>query len=79
MEGFKLRSSVSFALILAAILLPGGFLLGGFFTYDGDPGSGIWLVPIGALLMLYGVGRIRPRFSAKARRDRFSQEKAIIR
>ena len=36
--------------------MPAGFLLGGFFTYDGDPGSGIWLVPIGALLVLYGVG-----------------------
>jgi hypothetical protein len=56
-EGFKLRPSVSFALIWSAILLPGGFLLGGFVTYDGDPGLGIWLVPIGALLMLYSVGR----------------------
>ncbi len=45
------------ALIGAAIILPGGFLLGGFVTYDGDPGTGVWLVPIGALLMLYGVGR----------------------
>jgi hypothetical protein len=57
-DGFKLRPSASFALIWAAILLPGGFLLGGFITYDGDPGTGVWLVPIGALLMLYGVGRI---------------------
>ena len=54
-DGFKLRPSVSFALIWAAILLPGGFLLGGFWTYDGDPGTGVWLVPIGALLMLFGV------------------------
>jgi hypothetical protein len=56
-EGFKLRPSVSFALIWSAILLPGGFLLGGFVIYDGDPGLGVWLVPVGALLMLYGVGR----------------------
>ncbi len=54
-DGFRLRPSVSFALIAAAILLPGGFLLGGFWTYDGDPGTGVWLVPIGAFLMLYGV------------------------
>ncbi|HEX4665530.1 MAG TPA: hypothetical protein VH207_02935 [Chthoniobacterales bacterium] len=54
-EGFRINRSVSFALIWAAILLPGGFLLGGFVTYDGDPGSGVWLVPIGALFMLYGV------------------------
>jgi len=57
LDNFRLRPSASFALIWAAILLPGGFLLGGFVTYDGDPGSGVWLVPIGALLMLYGVGR----------------------
>ena len=56
-EDFKPQASASLALIWAAILLPVGFLLGGFFTYDGDPGTGIWLVPIGALLMLYGVGR----------------------
>ena len=31
--------------------------MGGLLTYDGDPGTGVWLVPIGALLMLYGVGR----------------------
>jgi len=62
-DGFKLRASVSFALISATILLPGGFLLGGFFTYDGDPGTGVWLVPIGALLMLYGVGRTALDFS----------------
>jgi len=54
-DDFEIRASTSFSLIWAAILLPGGFLLGGFFTYDGDPGTGIWLVPIGALLMLYGV------------------------
>jgi hypothetical protein len=52
----KLGRGVSFALVWAAILLPGGFLLGGFITYGGDPGTGVWLVPIGALFMLYGVG-----------------------
>src|SRR5262249_24909318 len=55
LEGFTIKPSVSFALIWAAILLPGGFLLGGFMTYDGDPGNAIWLVPLDALLMLYGV------------------------
>ena len=54
-EAFRTKPSVSWALIWAAILLPAGFLSGGFVTYDGDPGSGIWLVPIGALFMLYGV------------------------
>ncbi|MBV71189.1 MAG: hypothetical protein CMH52_07535 [Myxococcales bacterium] len=34
---------------VGAILLPGGFLLGGLHIYDGDPGLGIVLAPIGAL------------------------------
>lgn len=57
-KGFELRPSVSTALVWAAILLPGGFFLGGIIIYDGDPGLGIWLVPIGALLLFYGVARI---------------------
>lgn len=54
-DGCRVSASVSWSLIMAAILVPGGFLLGGFLPYDGDPGTGIWLVPLGALLMLYGV------------------------
>jgi len=57
-ERFDLRSSVSFALIWAAILLPAGFFLGGIVIYDGDPGLGVWLVPIGAALLFYSVARI---------------------
>jgi hypothetical protein len=56
-EGFRLRSSVSFSLIWAAILLPVGFFLGGLMPYGGDPGIGVGLVPIGGILLLYGVGR----------------------
>ena len=57
-EHFTLRSSVSFALIWAAILLPAGFFLGGIVIYDGDPGLGVWLVPIGAGLLFYSIARI---------------------
>jgi membrane protein DedA with SNARE-associated domain len=57
-DRFALRSSVSFALIWAAILLPGGFFLGGIVIYDGDPGLGVWLVPIGAALLFYSIARI---------------------
>ena len=57
-ERFDLRSSVSFALIWAAILLPAGFFLGGIVIYDGDPGLGVWLVPIGAALLFYSIARI---------------------
>jgi hypothetical protein len=57
-DRFELRPSVSFALIWAAILLPAGFFLGGIVIYDGDPGLGVWLVPVGAILLFYGVARI---------------------
>jgi hypothetical protein len=57
-ERFTLRPSVSFALIWAAVLLPAGFFLGGIVIYDGDPGLGVWLVPVGALLLFYGVARV---------------------
>src|SRR5260370_31278345 len=58
MDRFELRPSVSFALIWAAILLPAGFFLGGIVIYDGDPGLGVWLVPIGALLLFYSLARV---------------------
>src|SRR5438105_2004146 len=57
-ERFELRPSISFALIWAAILLPAGFFLGGVVTYGGDPGLGVWLVPIGAFLLFYSIARI---------------------
>lgn len=57
-DRLTLRPSVSFALIWAAILLPGGFFLGGIVIYDGDPGLGVWLVPVGAALLFYSIARI---------------------
>lgn len=32
----------------ATVLLPGGFFLGGVFTYEGDPGILVILAPLGA-------------------------------
>jgi hypothetical protein len=55
---FDLRSSVTISLIWAGILFPFGFFLGGVVTYGGDPGLGIWLVPIAAILLFYAVLRI---------------------
>ena len=46
---------VSRSLVASSVLLPGGFLLGGLFVYDGDPGLGILLVPVGALLLIVAV------------------------
>ena len=39
---------------VASILLPAGFILGGLFPYDGDPGLGILLTPIGAVCLIAG-------------------------
>ena len=56
--GFVLAHSASRSLLWGAVLLPAGFFLGGLVIHDGDPGLGIVLAPIGALLLLYGVGRV---------------------
>jgi hypothetical protein len=49
------RSVASACLLAASLLLPGGFFLGGVFIYGGDPGLGILLVPLGALLLVIAV------------------------
>lgn len=49
------RTVASRALMGGSVLLPGGFFLGGLFPYDGDPGLGVYLVPVGALLLLVAV------------------------
>ena len=46
---------ISGALIGASVLLPGGFFLGGVVFYAGDPGLGVLLVPVGAVLLLTAV------------------------
>jgi hypothetical protein len=43
---------ISTGLIASTLLLPGGFFLGGVVFYSGDPGIGVLLVPIGAVLLL---------------------------
>ena len=45
--------SASSALIGASVVLPAGFFLGGIRFYAGDPGVGVALVPIGAVLLIY--------------------------
>ena len=54
-DNFDLSSSVTISLIWAGILFPVGFILGGIITYGGDPGLGIWLVPVAAILLFYSV------------------------
>ncbi len=49
------RRWASSCLTASTVLLPGGFLLGGTVIYAGDPGLGILLVPVGALLLFVSV------------------------
>jgi len=43
------------SLLGASILMPSGFLLGGVVIYGGDPGLGIFLLPIGAAMLFVAV------------------------
>src|SRR5262249_52504775 len=46
------QAVASYALLAATVLLPAGFFLGGAFAADADPGAGVLLVPVGALLLV---------------------------
>lgn len=43
-------------LLAATVAIPAGFSLGGCFIYEGDPGLGILLVPVGGLFLLIALG-----------------------
>ena len=49
------RKWASPAFISSSFLLPGGFLLGGLTIYKGDPGLGIFLVPVGGITLLVAI------------------------
>lgn len=51
----RARGLASKCFLAASILLPAGFFLGGITVYAGDPGLGILLVPVGALLLFVAV------------------------
>jgi hypothetical protein len=54
-HGAARHALVSRLLIASSILLPGGFFAGGAVYYGGDPGLGILLVPVGAVMLLLAV------------------------
>lgn len=54
-QNVKAREWASAFLRAATLLIPAGFALGGMFIYAGDPGLGILLVPLGALLLFAAV------------------------
>jgi hypothetical protein len=61
---------ISSCLIGASVLLPGGFFLGGVVVYGGDPGLGVLLVPIGAVLLLAAVFFIASQVAGSRPADR---------
>jgi hypothetical protein len=52
------RSLASACLIAATISIPFGFVLGGAWFYEADPGLGIVLVPLGALALLVAIAHV---------------------
>jgi hypothetical protein len=60
---------ISSALVGSSVLLPGGFFLGGLVFYGGDPGLGIVLVPVGAVLLLAAIGSIAASTRRRGRPD----------
>jgi len=55
--------AAALALRIGSVMMPVGFLLAGVWHPEGDPGLGIWLVPPGALLMIFGAAAMA--FSAR--------------
>lgn len=51
----RFRDLASGCLMGATILVPAGFFVGGIIFYGGDPGLGIVLVPLGAVLLFVSV------------------------
>lgn len=69
---FRDLRTISWLIIGASILLPVGFFLGGVQFYGGDPGLGVLVVPIGAVLLLAALFLIasRVRVSSSAVKER---------
>lgn len=61
----KLANLVTIVLRVGIILMPVGFLLGGVWHYESDPGIGIWLVPVAAVMVVFGVVSLAIAFVAK--------------
>ena len=52
------RTLASRCLTAATLLVPGGFILAGLDTYGPEPGLGIVLLPVGAILLLFGIFQV---------------------
>ena len=47
--------AATLALRIGSLVMPLGFLLAGVWHPEGDPGLAVWLVPPGALMVIFGV------------------------
>lgn len=52
-RGAVVPRAANLALRIGAVLMPAGFFVAGIWHTEGDPGLSIWLVPPGALLVIY--------------------------
>ncbi len=68
LSSLNARPYMSSCLIWGAMLLPGGFLLGGLVVYGGDPSLGILFVPVGAIVMLIATFSIAKAVNTTSRR-----------
>ena len=66
------------ALITASLLLPAGFFAAGMTFYEGDPGVGIALVPIGAASLLFALGMIVTLFPKPGEQPLGSRQKPAV-
>ncbi len=61
----KTANIVTMVLRGGVVLMPIGFLLGGLWHYESDPGVGIWLVPIAAVMVVFGVVSLAIAFAGR--------------
>ena len=51
----EINLAIVWALRVGVMTLPLGFLLGGVWHFESDPGLGIWLVPVSAVVLVFGL------------------------
>ncbi len=61
----SLPRAAGVSLRAGSILMPVGFLLAGVWHPEGDPGLGIWIVPAGALLVIFGAVSVAMAWSGR--------------
>ncbi len=64
------EATISPALIAASIVMPAAFFLGGIGFFEGDPGLGVLLVPVGAVLLIVALFWTARAASAREARTR---------